>query len=520
MKAYASDRSSLSAGPPDEPSPGDRSAGAIPESAIPESASPRRMPLAALLLQGNGWRALRLGFDATLLMLAIGAARLGAPAAQVSSDGDALVWLFPPLVLAFFGLRGMYRGELQVRVVDGLTPIAASTSLAAAALIAFAAFTTPAADPAPLIARGWLFATLYLMGGRLLLSWAQRRARVGGLIGKPTLVVGAGRIGAQVERRLREQPELGLRPLGYLDSNPPPAEMVPDRHAPVLGDPSELGRIADETGARHVVLGFTSGPDSLLMPLVRECEERGLEVSLVPRLFESINVRIGLEHIGGLPLFGLRAVDPKSWQFAVKHALDRAVAALALLVLSPLLAAIAIAVRLSSPGPVLFGQRRIGRDGQDFEMLKFRSMRVDAPEPAAAPARSGPVELAVLGADTAPGGVEGADRRTRVGTFIRSTSLDELPQLFNVLSGRMSLVGPRPERPEFVELFGRSVHRYDDRHRVKSGITGWAQVHGLRGKTSLSDRIEWDNYYIENWSLSLDLNILIMTISAVLKRVE
>jgi len=116
--------------------------------------------------------------------------------------------------------------------------------------------------------------------------------------------------------------------------------------------------------------------------------------------------------------------------------------------------------------------------------------------------------------------VEGADRRTRVGTFIRSTSLDELPQLFNVLSGQMSLVGPRPERPEFVELFGRSVHRYDDRHRVKSGITGWAQVHGLRGKTSLSDRIEWDNYYIENWSLSLDLNILIMTISAVLKRVE
>jgi exopolysaccharide biosynthesis polyprenyl glycosylphosphotransferase len=403
-------------------------------------------------------------------------------------------------------------------VVDGLTTIAASTSLAAATLIAFAAFTTPAADPAPLIARGWLFATLYLMGGRLLLAWSQRRARVGGLIGKPTLVVGAGRIGAQVERRLREQPELGLRPLGYLDSDPQPAEMVPDRRAPVLGAPSELGRIAEETGARHVVLGFTSGPDSLLMPLVRECETRGLEVSLVPRLFESVNVRIGLEHIGGLPLFGLHAVNTKSWQFAVKHALDRTIAALALLMLSPLLVGIATAVKLSSPGPVLFGQRRLGRDGRDFEMLKFRSMQVDAP--VSAVTRSGPVELAVLGADTAPGGVEGADRRTRVGTFIRSTSLDELPQLFNVLSGQMSLVGPRPERPEFVELFGRSVHRYDDRHRVKSGITGWAQVHGLRGKTSLSDRIEWDNYYIENWSLSLDLNILLMTLSTVLHRAE
>ncbi len=515
MKAYVSDRTSAPAAPHGEASAPDRRLAA----AVPGSASPRRLRVASLLLQGPGWRALRLGFDATLLLLAVAAARFGAPAAQIPSDGHALVWLFPPLVLAFFGLRGLYRGELQVRVVDGLTTIAASTSLAAATLIALAAFTTPAANPAPLIARGWLFATLYLMGGRVLLAWAQRRARVGELIGKPTLVVGAGRIGAQVERRLREQPELGLRPLGYLDSNPPPAEMVPDRHAPVLGDPSELGRIAEETGARHVVLGFTSGPDSLLMPLVRECEARGLEVSLVPRLFESINVRIGLEHIGGLPLFGLRAVNTKSWQFAVKHGLDRTVAALALLVLFPLLVAIAAAVKLSSPGPVLFGQRRIGRDGRDFEMLKFRSMRAGAPEPPAV-TRSGPVELAVLGADTAPGGVEGADRRTRVGTFIRSTSLDELPQLFNVLTGQMSLVGPRPERPEFVELFGRSVHRYDDRHRVKSGITGWAQVHGLRGKTSLSDRIEWDNYYIENWSLSLDLNILLMTLSTVLHRAE
>jgi exopolysaccharide biosynthesis polyprenyl glycosylphosphotransferase len=487
--------------------------------------------LAALLLQGRGWRALRLGFDAVLLLLAVAAARLGAPTDQIASDGDLLVWLFPPLVLALFGLRGMYRGEIQVRVLHGLAGIASSTSLVAAALIAVAAFTTPDADPAPLIARGWLFATLYLMGGRVLLAWSQRRARVHGLIGKPTLLVGAGRIGAQVERRLREQPELGLRPLGYLDSNPPPAEMVPDRRAPVLGEPSELARIAEETGARHVVLGFTSAPDSLLMPLVRECEARGLEVSLVPRLFESVNVRFGLEHIGGLPLFGLHAVDPKGWQFAVKHALDRLTAAVAVVVLSPLLLALALAVKLSSPGPVLFAQRRIGRDGRDFGMLKFRSMRVAGPAPAATsvelaaaglpgPGLADSAGADLLGPDTAPGGVEGADRRTRVGTFMRSTSLDELPQLFNVLAGQMSLVGPRPERPEFVEFFGRSVHRYDARHRVKSGITGWAQVHGLRGKTSLHDRIEWDNYYIENWSLSLDLNILLMTVATLFHRAE
>ena len=505
MKAYA-------------PDPSPVAAKAALEPGADSAPLPRRVRLAQLLLQGRGWTALRLGLDSLLLALAVGAARVGAPAAQLGSDGDLLVWLFPPLVLTLFGLGRMYHGELQVRVVDGIGKVVGATSLVAAGLIAVAAFAEPQADPEPLIARTWLFATLYLIGGRLLLASGQRRARVSGLIGKPTLLVGAGRIGAQVERRLREQPELGLRPLGYLDSDPPPAEMVPDRRAPVLGDPSELARIAEETGARHVVLGFTAGPDSLLMPLVRECEARGLEISLVPRLFESINVRIGLQHIGGLPLFGLRAVDPKGWQFAIKHGFDRTVAGLGVLALSPLLIPIALAVRLSSPGPVFFSQRRIGRDGQDFGMLKFRSMRTDAPVPVER--SSGPVELAVLGADTAPGGVEGFDRRTPVGRFIRSTSLDELPQLFNVLAGQMSLVGPRPERPEFVELFGESIHRYDDRHRVKSGITGWAQVHGLRGKTSLSDRIEWDNWYIENWSLSLDLKILLMTLAAVFHRVE
>jgi exopolysaccharide biosynthesis polyprenyl glycosylphosphotransferase len=249
---------------------------------------------------------------------------------------------------------------------------------------------------------------------------------------------------------------------------------------------------------------------------VRECEARGLEVSMVPRLFESVNVRVGLEHIGGLPLFGLRAVDTKGWQFAVKHALDRAAAAVALVLFSPLLLAVAIAVKVSSPGPILFRQRRIGRDGQDFDMLKFRSMRVPADRAAAKAIAEGREPTP----DEAPGGIEGDDRRTRVGTFIRATSLDELAQLFNVLAGQMSLVGPRPERPEFVEMFGRSVHRYDDRHRVKSGITGWAQVHRLRGKTSLRDRIEWDNYYIENWSLSLDLKILVMTVAAIFHKAE
>jgi exopolysaccharide biosynthesis polyprenyl glycosylphosphotransferase len=327
--------------------------------------------------------------------------------------------------------------------------------------------------------------------------------------------VGAGRIGAQVERRLDEQPELGLRPVGYVDAQPPSDDQVAGRRVPILGGPEELERIVRATGAEHVVLAFLSsrGSDAKLVPIVRQCDELGLEVSLVPRLFESINVRVGLEHIGGMPLFRLHTVRPKGWQFAVKHALDRLMAAGLIFVLSPLLVAATIGVRLSSRGPIFFRQRRVGRDGRDFDLLKFRSMRLaDDPPP-------GNVSV-LLPENTAPGGVEGTDRRTGIGKLMRRTSIDELPQLFNVLRGQMSIVGPRPERPEFVELFERRVDRYEDRHRVKSGITGWAQVHGLRGKTSLSDRIELDNYYIENWSLWLDVKILVMTVGAVFQPAE
>jgi exopolysaccharide biosynthesis polyprenyl glycosylphosphotransferase len=244
-----------------------------------------------------------------------------------------------------------------------------------------------------------------------------------------------------------------------------------------------------------------------------------VDVSVVPRMFDTINHRVGYDTVGGLPLMSFAAVDPKGLQFTLKHALDRVLAFVLLIVLSPLILLAAFAVRLSSPGPALFSQRRVGRDGKVFDFYKFRSMRVQ-------PGRTDPGKEDVtaldflLGGDTAPGGVEGVDRRTAVGRFLRGSSLDELPQLLNVLRGEMSLVGPRPERPEFVELFRQDITRYGDRHRVKSGITGWAQVHGLRGQTSLAERVEWDNYYIANWSLGLDLKILAMTLIALFRNAE
>ena len=332
------------------------------------------------LFEGPGWRNLRVGSDIVALVAAPLAALAAAPD-SVGPDGHTLLWLQGPMTIALLALWGLYASRTQPRMLDAVGKIIAATSLATIVLIASAAFIQPDSQPAPLLARGWLYGTLFVIGTRLLLTWTQSRSRAAGLAFTPTLIIGAGVVSSHVEMRLNTQPRLGLRPVGYLDANPPPDEMVPERTAAVLGTPDDLERVVAETGARHVVFGFLSGPDRELLPLMRRCEALGLQVSFVPRFFESVNVHLALEHLGGLPLFGLRPIDPKGWQFAIKHVFDRTLAAGALVLLAPLLAALAAGTRLSSPGPVLFRQRRIGRDGHGFDMLKFRSMRLRARRP-------------------------------------------------------------------------------------------------------------------------------------------
>jgi exopolysaccharide biosynthesis polyprenyl glycosylphosphotransferase len=349
---------------------------------------------------------------------------------------------------------------------------------------------------------------VYLAAGRVALHWSQTQARRHGEGLSPTLIVGAGRIGRLTARRLLEQPELGLRPIGFLDKEPLDAQDG-GPVLPVLGASWDLDRVVEEHGVQRVVVTFSTAPDDVLLRLFRRCEELGVSVAFVPRLFEKVTGRLTVDYLGGLPVIAARAPNPRGIQFAIKYAADRLLAAGLLLLASPLMIAAALGVLLTLGRPIFFRQRRVGRDGREFEMLKFRSMRPQSWD--------GDEEQLALPPDTAPGGVEGADRRTALGSFLRRTSIDELPQLLNVLKGDMSLIGPRPERPQFVGLFEQSVYRYGDRHRVKSGITGWAQVHGLRGKTSLADRVEWDNYYIENWSLWLDLKICLRTAVAVFR---
>jgi exopolysaccharide biosynthesis polyprenyl glycosylphosphotransferase len=347
--------------------------------------------------------------------------------------------------------------------------------------------------------------------GRISAVQTKRALRRHRLLQSPTLIVGNGTVAGHLAKRFLDKPQYGILPVGFVDTEPPwSAAGAYDGPIPAVGTPENIADAIQRTRAEAIVVTFSRTRDQDLIPVIRTAGLAGLKVWVVPRMFDSVCKRSRVDYVGGLPLLVLSHTNPKGWQFATKHVFDRIVAAAILAAISPVFAFLLAAVKLSSPGPAFFRQPRVGRDGVVFDCLKFRSMRPPRPED----------DQFVLHQGSAPGGVEGVDRRTWIGKIMRSSSLDELPQLINVIMGDMSLVGPRPERPEFVDVFNAQIRRYGERHRVKAGMTGWAQVHGLRGQTSIDDRAEWDNFYIENWSLWLDVQILVMTVVAVLRRAE
>ncbi len=471
------------------------------------------------ILEGAGWRVLRPLVDFALVCVAVVLGAGGLHQTLHPDEARAPLLLLPVIVLLLFYLRGLYRTRLRALILDGVVPVISAVSVGTMSAAVLGLFMNGHAPPQSSTVRTWLFALVGVGIGRIALSSLQRWARARRLVGKPVLIMGAGVVGAQVARRLESHPEYGLAPIGFLDEDPRSIAEVGGRDLPVLGTVEDLDETVARTGVRNLIVAFSSVADERVSRLIQRCQELGIEVSVVPRMFDTINNRVGYDTVGGLPLMSFTTVDPRGLQFAIKHALDRVLALFFLVLLSPIMVLSAIAVRLSSSGPVMFRQRRVGRDGKAFDLYKFRSMRMQKGRVDPGEQETGPLEH-LLGGDTAPGGVEGDDRRTAVGRFLRRTSFDELPQLLNVLKGEMSLIGPRPERPEFVELFNQDIVRYDDRHRVKSGITGWAQVHGLRGQTSLAERVEWDNYYIANWSLGLDVKILALTFIALLRSAE
>jgi exopolysaccharide biosynthesis polyprenyl glycosylphosphotransferase len=474
---------------------------------VVDSVAPRAQAQpAARVAPATAWALACLAVDSTMLVLAALATSVGASVGGFASAPVAWTVAFGALTLGLFRARGLYALKLRLRTLDDLRSIVTAVTLAAMTVLSVRILLGDSVDLAAESIRPWAFALVYLASGRVALHWSQTKARAQGENVRRTLIVGAGKVGCLTARRLLETPELGLKPVAFLDKDPlvDPSESL---GLPVAGASWDLDAVISEYRVDQVIVTFSTAPDEVLLRLVRRCEELGIAVSVVPRLFERVPQRHSVEHLGGIPLLTAHPANPKSLQFAVKYALDRVLAAAVLVLLSPVMAATALAVWISLGRPVFFRQVRVGRDGRTFEILKFRTMRQssDSPEPTDFELPDG----------VGPGGVEGDDRRTRLGAFLRASSIDELPQLLNVLRGEMSMVGPRPERPQYVSQFERNVYRYGDRHRVKSGITGWSQVHGLRGKTSIADRAEWDNFYIENFSLWLDLKIMLLTFGAV-----
>ena len=308
-----------------------------------------------------------------------------------------------------------------------------------------------------------------------------------------TLIVGAGHTGRALADKLLDHPATGLKPVGFADDDP--AKRTEGyRGLAVLGETSEVTTLIRAHEVDTVFLALPVEAHRTMLTILKEVGNEMVDLRVVPDLFQYVTFKAGVEDFDGLPVINLTQMPLEGWNSLVKRTMDVALSALGLVAIAVLFPIIALAIWIEDRGPIFYAQERMGLDGRLFRMLKFRSMRVDAED------------------DGARWTEENDPRRTRVGTFLRKTSLDELPQLVNVFTGEMSLVGPRPERPEFVSTFREKFPQYMLRHRVRAGITGWAQVHGWRGNTSLSKRVEYDLYYIENWSVGLDVKILWLTI--------
>jgi len=335
---------------------------------------------------------------------------------------------------------------------------------------------------------------LMLVGVRVILRIVLRWLRSSGYNHRHIVIVGTGEQAAVVADRLRFTSWFGLEisALFGTDSSKLPSWLKEKR---IISDITELRSYVDQGGVDQVWISLPHSEEETIRNVISALDGSVAEIRYVPDIFEYQLMHHSLSEIAGVPVVNISYSAIDGMNEIVKTVEDYVLSAILLLLASPLMLLIAIGVKLSSPGPILYRQRRVGWNGQEFTMFKFRSMPVEAEK------ETGPVWASKMD-----------KRATRFGSFLRKTSLDELPQLFNVLKGEMSLIGPRPERPMFVEKYKDEIPHYMKKHLVKAGLTGWAQVHGWRGNTSLHTRIEHDLYYIENWSLWLDIKIIIMTI--------
>jgi exopolysaccharide biosynthesis polyprenyl glycosylphosphotransferase len=410
--------------------------------------------------------------------------------------------LFTVLLISVYATGGLYRSRLSPSLLDDLPQLGGRLLVVLALTMTGQLTLNQLRWDAELV--DWKLLVAAAVTGlvsiclRTTAYGLVRYARRTGRIAHRTLILGAGRVGTYLAESLSQHPAYGLQPIGFLDVDPP-REGVSASHR-ILGRPEQLVEVLLDHQVRNVIVAFGSMRESEMVDIIRTCDRLHCEIFVVPRLFELHHVGGDMDTAWGMPLIRLRRAAYRSRAWQIKRGIDIFFSGLALLLLSPLMLLVALAVRLEGGPGILFRQERVGVDGQHFSLMKFRSLKpVDETESAT----NWNIAL--------------DDRLGPVGKFLRRSSIDELPQLLNILRGDMSLVGPRPERPHFVATFRSQHPHYVARHRVPCGLTGLAQVNGLRGDTSIAERARFDNYYIENWSLWLDIKILLRTAMSVVR---
>jgi exopolysaccharide biosynthesis polyprenyl glycosylphosphotransferase len=434
------------------------------------------------------------------------------PAKGTPTLGSYLVVL-PLYVVAhlvIFYFQGFYKSRLRRTKVDDFFFISLNAILTivfAVAVLNTVIGYSPAGRPFlgshPLEKPSRAFLIIYFIGVVFMISilrnqiyYVMKRRFKRGLNLQNVLIVGAGEMGLSVAQKLFQYKDLGFVVKGFLDNSLRPGEPVRvNGGSTVLGRIEELGSIIEQHNIQEVYVTLGLSSYDRILEALQIAIKYPVNVRLIPDLFQLLTLKANVQDLDGYPVISIDDVPLRGVKLVVKRITDIVLSALGLVILAPVFLVVGVLIKLTSRGPVFYHQERVGIDGKRFVVHKFRTMVCDA-ELATGPVMSCPDD----------------PRITRLGRFLRKYSIDEFPQLVNILKGEMSLIGPRPERPEFVREFTEKIPKYMLRHKVKSGLTGWAQVHGLRQGTSMAKRLEYDFYYIQNWSFALDLKILWMTL--------
>lgn len=396
-----------------------------------------------------------------------------------------------PLHLGLFQTHGLYEARRMDSPLGEAGAIVRATSFGVLVLAALTFFLRSYFYSRLVIAFFAVLAPVGVIGLRSSIRWGLRRARRHGFNLRYVLVVGSGPLAESVIERIHGRPDAGLRMIGVVAEGAFGGEVS---GVPVIGRTSDLKALLEKHRVDQLIIALSRDEHERFEKVMAELEGEIVNVKVVPDLLHDFGLRSSIESLDGLPLIGFQETAMVGWGALAKRAFDLIGSSIALVALAPLMGLIALAILVTSGRPILYRQARMGHDGRIFQMLKFRSMKQDAE--AGGPGWTRP----------------GDPRRTRLGRWLRKGNLDELPQLLNVLKGEMSLVGPRPERPAYIDGFRHEVPGYMLRHKVRAGMTGWAQVHGWRGDTSIHQRVEHDLYYIQQWSFWLDIRILFMTL--------